>query len=181
MKQTDQTFQIFYPNCYDQAEQAALDRLQKTVAEQGGIGPMSNRTVTADLAGMLDYARLWNPYDPLYNDPVYAAGTRWGTLPAMPCYIFEENISGFPMMDDVGDALGNVFYYANDGGDIELFQPVHAGDVITFRSRRQEITDATPEQGSSLRQFSLYGEAEMRNQAGELVGVGAGTDLRMVG
>lgn len=174
MKITDQKFQTFYPNVYSADEQAALDGLHKTVAEQGGVGPMSDRTVTADQAAMLDYARLWNPYDPLYNDPDYAAKTRWGQLPAMPCYIFEENISGFPMMDDVGDDLGNVFYYANDGGDIELFRQVHAGDAITFRSGRQELTDTTPEQGSTLRQFSLYGEAEMRNQRGELVGIGKG-------
>ena len=34
---------------------------------------MADRTVTADQSKMLDYARLWNPYDPLYNDPAYAA------------------------------------------------------------------------------------------------------------
>ena len=64
MKITDQKFQTFYPNVYTPEEQAALDGLRKVVAEQGGVGPMSNRTVTADEAKMLDYARLWNPYDP---------------------------------------------------------------------------------------------------------------------
>lgn len=71
----------------------------------------------------------------------------------MPCYIFEENISGFPMMDDVGDDLGNVFYYANDGGDIELFRPVYDGDVLTFHSTVQKLTDTTPVEGSPLRRF----------------------------
>ena len=78
MKITNQKFQTFYPNQYSPEEQAALDDLRKTVAERGGVGPMADRTVTADQSKMLDYARLWNPYDPLYNDPAYAAGTRWG-------------------------------------------------------------------------------------------------------
>ena len=78
------------------------------------------------------------------------------------------------MMDDVGDDFGNVFYYANDGGDIELFRQVYPGDVITFQSGEQVITDTTPAEGSTLRQFSLYGEGEMRNQRGELVGRGKG-------
>ena len=69
MKITNQKFQTFYPNQYSPEEQAALDDLRKTVAERGGVGPMADRTVTADQSKMLDYARLWNPYDPLYNDP----------------------------------------------------------------------------------------------------------------
>ena len=67
MKITNQKFQTFYPNQYSPEEQAALDDLRKTVAERGGVGPMADRTVTADQSKMLDYARLWNPYDPLYK------------------------------------------------------------------------------------------------------------------
>ena len=169
-----QVFETFYPNQYSRQEQAALDAFIKTVRENGGQGPMSNRTVKAEQRDMLEYARLWNPYDPLYNDPVYAAGTRWKQLPALPTFIYEENITGFPMMDPVGDDLGNIFYCANDGGDIELFRQVFAGDMITFTSGRQEIRDTTDPEGSTLRQFSLYGEGEMRNQHGERVGTGKG-------
>ena len=118
MKITDQKFQTFYPNVYSPAEQEALDGLRKSIEEAGGVGFMANRTLVAKEEKMLDYARLWNPYDPLYNDPEYAAKTRWGKLPALPCCIFGETISGFPMMDDIADDMGNVFYYANDGGDI---------------------------------------------------------------
>ncbi len=174
MKITDQIFEIFYPNSYHAEELEALEGLRREVAEKGGVGPHGDRTEIADEAKMLDYARLWNPYDPLYNDPAYAAQSKWGRLPALPCYIFEENISGFPMMDDVGDDLGNVFYYANDGGDIELFRPVFAGDILDIRSVKQELRDTTPLEGSPLRQFSLYGEAEMRDQNGQLVGRGKG-------
>lgn len=174
MKITDQKFQVFYPDVYDEKERAAVDALRREVERSGGVGPAVDRTETASQAAMLEYARLWNPYDPLYNDPEYAAGTRWRRLPALPCYIFEENISGFPMMDDIGDELGNVFYYANDGGDIELFRPVYDGDVISFKSTKQEFRDVTPTEGDTLRQFSLYGEAEMRDADGNLVGVGKG-------
>ena len=174
MKITDQKFQTFYPNVYSPAEQEALDGLRKSIEEAGGVGFMANRTLVAKEEKMLDYARLWNPYDPLYNDPEYAAKTRWGKLPALPCCIFGETISGFPMMDDIADDMGNVFYYANDGGDIELYRQVYAGDVLTVKSGAQIITDVTPAKGSILRQFDLYGEGEMRDQNGELVGFGKG-------
>lgn len=174
MKITNQKFQTFYPGTYSKREQAALETLMKDIEEKGGVGPMANRTVTARQEAMLEYARLWNTYDPLYNDPEYAAKTRWGRLPALSCFIFDENISGFPMMDAVKMELGNVFYYANDGGDIELYRQVFPEDIITVRSGTQKITDSTPEGGSILRQFSLYGEGEMRNQRGELVGIGKG-------
>ena len=54
MKITNQKFQTFYPNQYSPEEQAALDDLRKTVAERGGVGPMADRTVTADQSKMLD-------------------------------------------------------------------------------------------------------------------------------
>lgn len=167
-------FQTFYPGNYTPQEEKLLHDLMDRVETQGGVGPMANRTIEVTEHAMLDYAELWNRYDPLYNDPDYARSSRWGKLPALPCFVFDENISGFPMMDDVKDALGNVFYYANDGGDIELYRQVYPGDVITITSGTQRITDVTPEEGSILRQFSLYGEGEMRNQRGELVGVGKG-------
>ena len=68
-----------------------------------------------------------------------------------------------------------MFYYANDGGDIELFRPVYDGDVLTFHSTVQKLTDTTPVEGSPLRQFSLFGQAEMRDAQGGLVGVGKAT------
>ena len=170
----DKTYEIFYPGRYSPAEQAALDRLKQQVELSGGVGPMSNRTEAVCLRDMRAYAALWDPYNPLFNDPAYAAGTRWGRLPALPCFPFMENISGFPMMDDVGDDLGNVFYYANDGGEIELFRPVFEGDVLTFRSGRQTVTDITPLEGSPLRMFTLYGEGEMLDAGGAAVGRGVG-------
>ncbi len=170
----DQKFQVFYPGQYTPEEQAALDRLMEQVRTEGGVGPMSNRTVTVTARDMLDYAQVWDPYNPLYNDAAYAAQSRWGKLPGLPCYPFFENISGFPMMDDIGDDLGNVFYYANDGGEVELYRPVFEGDEITFRSGTQTITDTTDPNGSTLRQFTLYGEAEMLDKEGNVVGRGVG-------
>ena len=114
----EQKFEVFFPNQYTEKDKAALDGLMATIERDGGVGPSVNRTEKMVDREMKQYAWLWNPYDPLYNDPDYAAGTRWGAMPAMPCFAFKENITGFPMMDDVGDDLGNIFYYANDGGDV---------------------------------------------------------------
>jgi hypothetical protein len=167
-------YQVFYPNQYSEAEKAALDRLKQQLELAGGIGPNINRTVKAETFAMLEYARIWDPYNPLFNQPGYAAKTKWGNLPSAPCYIFGENITGFPMMDEVGDTLGNVFYYANDGGEIELYRPVFDGDEITFKSGKHTITDTTDTNGSILRQFTLYGEAVMTDSDGNIVGRGIG-------
>ncbi|MGI5935945.1 MAG: hypothetical protein ACOX7I_03955 [Oscillospiraceae bacterium] len=167
-------FQVFYPGVYSPEERAALDGLMEKVRNSGGVGPMTDRTVMADEKEMLAYAQIWDRYNPLFNNPGYAARTRWGKIPALPCFIFRENITGFPMMDEIGDALGDLFYYANDGGDIELFDYVYAGDEITFKSTKQEITDVTPSEGSTLRQFKLYGEGEMYDGNGRLIGRGKG-------
>jgi len=169
-----QMFQIFYPNQYSETEKVSLDHLNNHISFTGGIGPNANRTVRAEVRDMLEYARIWDPYNPLFNDPDYAAKTKWEKLPGMPCYIFGESITGFPMMDDIGDRLGNVFYYANDGGDIELYRPIFDGDEITFKSQRQLIEDTTDPDGAELRQFSLYGEADMIDADGNVVGRGVG-------
>lgn len=169
-----QIFQIFYPNQYSESEQVSLDDLNNRISLTGGVGPNTNRTIKAELREMLEYARIWDPYNPLFNDPAYASKTKWGKTPGMPCYIFGESITGFPMMDEIGDYLGNVFYYANDGGDIELYRPVFDGDEITFQSRDQIIKDTTDPTGSDLRQFSLYGEADMIDAEGNVVGKGVG-------
>lgn len=167
-------YQVFYPGQYSPEEKEAFDRFMEGVKSAGGVGRNINRTVKADERDMLSYAAVWNRWDPLYNDKEYAAKSRWGRLPAMPCYIFNENITGFPMMDDVGDDLGNVFYYANDGGDITLHKQVYAGDELSFQSCEQDIREDTPAEGSTLRQYSLYGMSRMYNQKGELVGEGKG-------
>ncbi len=166
-------FEIFYPDNYSPDEKKSMDELKARVESEGGAGLMVDRTVTLEKRDAVEYARLWDRWNPLFNSEKYAEKTKWRRMPTLPCFSFGENISGFPMMDEAGRKLGDLFYYANDGGDIELFEHVYPGDVLTFKSTTQHIKDSTPESGSALRSFNLYGETEMLRN-GRVVGRGKG-------
>lgn len=170
----ERTFETFYPNQYTPEEQEAFDAIKPLMEKKEVVGPFLHGIKTIEERDLLEYARLWNPYNPLYNDPAYAAKTRWGRLPAMSCAPFEENISGFPMLDDHAAKLGDLFYYGNDGGDIELYTQVYPGDQIYCENVGQKVIDLTPPEGSATRTLSLVGEAVMKNGKGEIIGRGVG-------
>ncbi len=166
----ERQYQIFYPGVYSESERTALDEVNAR------IGSVSAGTVietkTAEAASIAKYARHWDPYNPLYNDREYAKGTIWGDVIALPCYVFEENMGYFPMLDDKAGKFGDVFYYANDGGDVELFAPVYAGDTLRIVKEDQAVKDVTAKDGDIYRRLDLFGKHAMYNQRDELIGRG---------
>jgi len=63
----------------------------------------------------------------------------------------------------------DTWYYANDGGDIEVYGPIFAGDTFTSQADTLFFNDLTVP-GSDLRHFNMGGTASMYNSKGELVG-----------
>lgn len=59
----------------------------------GGKGPAVPST---DQWVMQLYARCWDRWNPLFNDPEYAKKSVWGNLPAMPGYVSLETRSNVP-------------------------------------------------------------------------------------
>ncbi|NTV89755.1 MAG: MaoC family dehydratase [Clostridiales bacterium] len=166
----ERQYQIFYPGVYSEAEKAAMAEITARLESVPSGTVLDTRT--ADASAIAKYAMRWDSRNPLYNDGAYAKKTKWGGIVALPCYIFEENIGYFPMLDDMADKFGDVFYYANDGGDVELFTPVRAGDELRFVKEEQWVRDVTDPNGDMYRRISLFGRHSMINQRNELVGCG---------
>lgn len=111
------------------------------------------------------YANGFDPWNPLYNDSAYAAGTRWKGPVAVP--FFQEPGGMFPTLGprpEIGSWNGT-----NDGGDVEFFLPVRPGDVFRSEQEKPTVVDRTPAEGSDTRVFEVTGGASLYNQKGELV------------
>ena len=82
MRFPEEKMERFYPGVYTPEEQAAIDRFCRgeTGTMFGGKGPAVPST---DQWVMQLYARCWDRWNPLFNDPEYAKKSVWGNLPAM--------------------------------------------------------------------------------------------------
>ena len=72
-----------YPGVYTPAQQQVLDDLNGRLQENAGKPAMFGGG-DADPTLMRLYAKTWDPWNPLYNDPEYAKTTCWGTCSPSP-------------------------------------------------------------------------------------------------
>ncbi len=98
--------------------------------------------------------------NPLYEDPAYAAKTKWGGIIAPPTFffgIFDAVVSpGLPEIQ---------WYYS--GIDAEFYHPIRRGDEITASA---EYVDVKPLSGKLVKQLLVQtGDVRYHNQKGELV------------
>ena len=160
-----------YPGVYTPREQEILDRLNEQLKAQVGKPAMFGAG-DADPTLMALYAKNWDPWNPLYNDPEYAKNTKWGGVISIPCW--KEPGAMFPTLPmDFGDRMTD---RANLGGAFEILKPIYAGDKLEARVGLGRIVDITPEEGGDSHIFYLEGSGELYNQNNELVmrGIGRG-------
>ncbi len=169
MRFPEEKMERFYPGVYTPEEQAAIDRFCRgeTGAMFGGKGPAVPST---DQWVMQLYARCWDRWNPLFNDPEYAKKSVWGNLPAMPGYVSLETRSNVP--PELGYLIrpdGTSF--VGDGYDHtdEFFAPVFPGDTLTARDCGWEVEDVTPKEGSVKRRMIFICTSEVTNQHGVVV------------
>ncbi len=169
---------LVYPNVYTVEEKRALDEFAARLAGGQGSGPSGGTVAgggaqtSTDSAMSLDanaftmklYANAFDYWNPLFNDSSYAARTKYGAIIALPFY--REPGVMFPSMNI--PALGS-WRGSNDGGDVEFFVPIRAGDTFTTKTESQTFKDITPSAGSTARVFNLAGSGSLYNQKGELV------------
>lgn len=97
--------------------------------------------------------------NPLYSDPDYAVGTRWGSIIAPPTFffaVFDAVVA--PGLEDIQ------WYYS--GIDAEFFQPMKRNDEIKASA---EYVEAKKLEGRRVRNMVLQtGEVLYHNQKGEL-------------
>lgn len=169
MRFPEEKMERFYPGVYTPEEQAAIDRFCRgeTGAMFGGNGLKPPST---DQWVMQLYARCWDRWNPLWNDPEYAKASVWGNLPAMPGYVSLETRSNVP--PELGYLIrpdGTSF--VGDGYDHtdEYFAPVFPGDTLSARESGWEVVDVTPKEGSVKRHMIFICTSEVTNQDGVLV------------
>ena len=161
--------QKFYPGVYTPEEQAAIDRFRRgeTGAMFGSKGPSVPST---DQWVMQLYARCWDRWNPLFNDPDYAKQTVWGNLPAMPGYISMETRNKIP--PELGyETRPDGTTFVGDGYDHtdEYYAPVFPGDQLTARDVAWDVIDVTPKEGSIKRRMIFINTCEVTNQDGVVV------------
>ncbi|HYF21616.1 MAG TPA: MaoC family dehydratase N-terminal domain-containing protein [Ramlibacter sp.] len=97
--------------------------------------------------------------NPLWNDPAYAAKTRWGGIIAPPTFffgIFDAVVA--PGLEDIQ------WYYS--GIDAEFLQPMRRNDEITAAAA---YVDVKPLQGKRVKNMLVQtGEVTYSNQKGEV-------------
>ena len=169
MRFPEEKMEIFYPGVYTPEEQAAIDRYNRgeTGRMFGGKAPAMPST---DLWVMQLYARCWDRWNPLFNDPEYAKKTVWGNLPAIPGYVSTETRYNVP--PELGYLIrpdGTAFL--GDGYDHTdaFFAPVFPGDSFRTEDSGWQVVDVTPKEGSIKRLMIFICCTDVYNQKDQLV------------
>lgn len=85
--------------------------------------------------GIRNFARAYGDDNPLFADPQYAAGTRWGApiAPPMIHIAMSRKMLGDPIPEDIRKATRGLFSGVHmfvSGQDTEWYAPVYAGDTL---------------------------------------------------
>lgn len=156
---------------------AAIERSRRRV----GIptpqrNPPHNREVTWD--GVRHFAFGYGDDNPLYCDPAYAAGTRWGALIAPPTFLYTMGEDAAPKPDPETRALLRGDPFAGLGSyqavmEFEWWRPLQEGDrcrmlqtQVGVRAKRSSFGGRT----AHVTHDYLY-----TNGRGEMHGVRRGT------
>lgn len=178
-------FEIFYRGKYNDEEQKAWDRLQKSLSEPApaaGPGPFGPRgpQVIKDYE-MKTFNSIWSPFNPYFTDEAYAAKTKVGQITAFPCFV--EPMGRTPMVpQEMGQTLMPLIKtgFNIPGGlfdnEIQFLKPITAGMELTSRQGPSEMVDITND-GDPFRVFRGQGITELVDQTGDVVarGVMGGT------
>lgn len=122
-----------------------------------------------------EYTLATGDDDPLFLDPEYAATTRYGGLIAPPLFhsaatrrvVPESRLLPDGQYDDL--AVPGISGRSMAGSrEIEFFNPVRPGDIVTEKMRITDIYEKSGRSGNLVFQIS---EVTFTNQRGELLAV----------
>lgn len=111
--------------------------------------------------------------NPLYTDEAFAKKTRYGgiiTPPTFPAMLRNPTVS-----DKVINFKTPLKGMLNGGNDLESFQPISVGDVISVTAKLTGVRERT---GAMGRMLFFFAEITYKNQRGEVVCVGRQTLIR---
>ena len=160
----EKEFLLFNPDQYYDFEIPEITRRRQIASgeiAQESFPPDSGKPIREE--DILAYNRIWNPHDPLYNDPNYARAHGHPGIPAFPGFEYHppRGPEGWP------HSYGSKFYYTMDRMDFRLFKNTYAGDrFVPGDDKNLFMTDLTlPD--SNARVFELGGEVTYYDQNGD--------------
>ncbi len=131
-------------------------------------------TVEVDKTAVRMFARAVGYTDLIYYDEEYAKSKGYRSLPAPMGFlghpIFRPDIASRPMY--VMSFKTPYKRVLNGGTDIEYYEPICAGDVLTSTSKIADLTERSASMGPML---IITGETNYKNQKGKVVARFLGT------
>jgi acyl dehydratase len=131
-------------------------------------------TIEVDKTAVRMFARAVGYTDLIYYDEEYAKSKGYRSLPAPMGFlghpIFRPDIPSRPAY--VMSFKTPYKRVLNGGTDIEYYEPICAGDVLTSTSKIADLSERSANIGPML---IITGETTYKNQAGKVVGRFRGT------
>jgi len=160
---------------------AAVERMRKRLGLQYNQ-PRAPHNIEVTWDGSRHFANGYGDENPLWCDPDYAQGTRWGGLITPPTFHYTMGEPDAPAPTDEqkallkGDPLAGVGSY-QAVMEFEWWRPLRLGDRL---GRRCALIGVIPRDRSEFSGRSV-GEVQAfiyRNQAGDLINIRRGTWIR---
>jgi acyl dehydratase len=131
-------------------------------------------TVEVDKTAVRMFARAVGYTDLIYYDEAYAKSKGYRSLPAPMGFlghpIFRPDIASRPLY--VMSFKSPYKRVLNGGTDIEYYEPICAGDILTSTAKIADISERSASMGPML---IITGETNYKNQKGKVVARFRGT------
>lgn len=119
------------------------------------------------------FAEAVGDLNPLWQDEAYARKSRYGSIIAPPMFLQDEGKNKFA--DRLIEIPLPLPGFLNGGVEIEFYQPMKPGDIITTRAK---LVDLYEKQGKTGKLIFMVVEVTFTNQRGELVSISRNTFIR---
>jgi len=151
---------------YSKAEQDVIDDFNKRNEKAAGWARPREMPIATEEA-IKKFAMSVDRWNPLWQDNVYATGTRWCGIIAPPCYEGRFGGGGGGLVATAEVGYGDL---KRVGEDWDFFRPVKPGDTIRTWCRPAVLKDVTSLDGQGPRKFGLLeADVDRVNQRDELV------------
>ena len=168
-------YERVYPGVYGEREGDLIERVRAEFEGRGphvpeGHGVTPGFELYVDRKHLLDFAHMWNRYNPLYTDPEYAKRSRFHGFIAAPWAVIAG--SSFPFLPKkTGVWISALCHLPMKALDHEytFYRPIYEGDTVHTETTFQGFDDISPKEGGDVRLFRLRGEGDLVNNHGEVV------------